>query len=249
MTRSQRGFRWVGVAAACIAAALVIASWPVATRVGLNYQLSSKRVPLYEKVINFLSRDLQTRRLAKEIVAGASTDEEKLLKIFSWVTEHVRPTPPGFPVVDDHILHTIIRGYGADDQRAEAFVVLAGYAGLRGRVVRLEPPSHPNVFLYVALVTSGAHTYVFDITNRVIFRDERGRLADLEVLSRNPRLIAAAAPGLVVEGIPYQHYFLGLRQAKTWSRTDAQQLWPRLTQELRRAWHGVLGREARGSVK
>ena len=247
MTRAPD--RWAWVAFAVVAAAVGIGLWPVATRVGLNYQLSSKRIPLYEKVINFLSRDLQARRLAKEIVAGASTDEEKLLKIFSWVTEYVRPAPPGFPVVDDHILHTIIRGYGADDQRAEAFVVLTGYAGLRGSVVRLEPPGHPNVFLYVALVTSGAHTYLFDITNRVIFRDERGHLADLEALLRNLRLIAETAPGLVVEGIPYQHYFLGLRQAKTWSRTDAQQLWPRLKQELRRVWHGLFGQAQRGSLK
>lgn len=228
------GFRWVGVAVACIAAALVIADWPVVTRFGLNYQPSSKRVPLYEKVINFLSRDLQTSRLAKEIVAGASTDEEKLLKIFSWVTEHVQPTPPGFPVVDDHLLHTIIRGYGADDQRAEAFVVLTGYAGLRGSVVRLEAPGHPNVFLYVAMVRSGAHTYVFDVTNRVIFRDERGRLADIKALLSNPKLIVAAAPGRVVRGIPYDHYFLDVHHAKTFSRTDSQQPWPRFKQGLER---------------
>ena len=234
MTPSPWGFRWVGVAVACIAAALVIANWPVATRFGLNYQPSSKRIPLYEKVINFLSRDLQTRRLAKEIVGGASTDEEKLLKTFSWVTEHVRPTPPGFPVVDDHILHTIIRGYGADDQRAEAFVVLTGYAGLRGSVVRLEPPGHPNVFMYVAVVASGAHTYVFDVTNRVIFRDERGRLADIDALLSNPRLIAAAAPDLLVRGIPYDHYFLDFHHAKTFSRTDSQQPWLRFKQGLER---------------
>ena len=237
MTRSPRGFRWVGVAVACIAAALVIANWPVATRFGLNYQPSSKRIPLYEKVINFLSRDLQTRRLAKEIVAGASTDEEKFLKMFSWVTEHVRPTPPGFPVVDDHPLHILIRGYGASDQRTEAFVLLTGYAGIRAVSVKLRPPGSDRDIM-VALVQWEGRTCVVDVVNRLMFRNEEGQLADLSELMAHPEWIAKASHGLVLGKVPYTQYLLELRhhQKKTFSRTDAQRTWARFKQELARAW-------------
>jgi hypothetical protein len=37
-----------------ISAGVIIGSWPVTTRYGVNYQWSSKQIPLYEKAINFL---------------------------------------------------------------------------------------------------------------------------------------------------------------------------------------------------
>ena len=215
-------------------AGLVIANWPVTTRFGVNYVWSSQRIPLYEKVINFVSRDLQTRRLANEITAGGADDDEKLLKMFSWVTQHVKGTPEGFPVIDDHILHVIIRGYGGADQRTEVFAVLAGYAGFRTSVARLEPPGRTNIFMFVALVRSGTKTYVFDVVHELAFKNAQGRLADINELLSHPELVTAAAPGLVVRDIPYDQYLLGLRHPLAFSRTDAQKLWPRLKQELLR---------------
>jgi len=218
-----------------VTTAVVIANWPVTTRVGVNYAWSSQRLPLYEKLVNFLSRDLQLRRLAREVTVGVVNHQDKLLRMFTWVTTHIRPAPPDVPLVDDHVLHVIIRGYGADDQIAEVFAVLAGYAGFRARVARLEPPGHRNVFLMVALVEDGAHTYVFDPRNHVVFRDEHGRFVDVNQLIRNPELIAVSASGRIVRGVPYEQYFLGVQDAKVFSRVEAQKFWPRLKQELKQA--------------
>jgi len=220
---------WAGLLAALIG----FGHWPVTTRVGIDYQWSERRIPLYEKAVNFLSRDLQTRRLVRELTAGASGEEEKLLQMFSWVTAAIRPVPEGFPVVDDHIFHIMVRGYGAEDQRTEVFATLAGYAGFRASVARLQAPSGASEgFVFVALVQGRANTYVFDINNRIVFKDEHGRLADVEQLLRHPQLVIDAAQGLAIRGTPYQHYLRGLDRAKVFSRTPAQQLWPRMKQEL-----------------
>lgn len=222
------------VVLAGLSAALVIAHWPVTTRVGVNYVWSSRRIPLYEKAVNFLSRDRQTRRIAREITAGASSDEDTILRIFSWVSQHIRPTPNGFPVVDDHPLHILIRGYGADDQRTEAFVLLAGYAGLEAGWVEVQPAGALKTHVF-ALVERGDNTALIDVVHRVIFRDAHGHLRDLSEVLANPQLIAEAAPGLVVGGLPYTQYVLELRtQGPVFSRTAAQRPWVRLTQEFTR---------------
>ena len=218
-----------------VTAVVAIATWPVTTRSGVNYVWSSQQIPLYEKFVDFLSRDLQLRRMAHEVTAGAVNRQDKLLRIFTWVTTHIRPAPPDVPIMDDHVLHVMIRGYGADDQIAEVFAVLAGYAGFHVRVARLEPPGHRNVFLMVALVEDSADTYVFDPRNHVVFRDEHGRFVDVNQLIRNPELIAASASGRIVRGVPYEQYFLGVQDAKVFSRVEAQKFWPRLKQELEQA--------------
>ena len=224
---------WIAVAVAVVA----LACWPATTRFGENYVWSSKRIPLYEKAVNFISRDLQLRRLAQEITAGTPpASPERLQRLFAWTGEHVRATPEGFPVIDDHILHVILRGYGGSDQRTEAFTVLAGYAGIEAAVARLLPPERNDEFLIIALVRLGGKTYVFDVVNALTFTDAAGRLADTEALLADPSLITARAPGRVVRGVPYEQYFLGLRDPWVFSRTDAQKLWPRLRQEVSRVF-------------
>ena len=135
---------WI-VAAGIGMTVIATANWPVTTRWGVNYHWTSAKIPLYEKVVNFLSRDRQTRRIAHEIVRGAATDDERLVKIFAWVQEHVQPVPDGFPVVDDHPLNILIRGYGAGDQRTEACMTairLARGATGRPKVITFEGCYH-----------------------------------------------------------------------------------------------------------
>lgn len=230
----HRHRRRILVSVAAIVAVTIIAQWPVTTRWGVNYQTSSKRIPLYEKAINFLSRDLQTQRIAQEITAGASSQTDKLLRVFTWVTANVRATPEGFLVVDDHPLHILIRGYGAEDQRTEAFVLLAGYSGFRAASTKVRPPGAAKPIM-LALVRLPPKTVVFDVINGVVFRDDQGELVDVQVLLQHPRLISLAAPGLRVHGVAYEQAVLELRHLnRTFSRTAAQRFWPRLVQELGR---------------
>lgn len=233
---AKRWLMWLGVAAVL----LLVAQWPVTTSVGLNYTVTTTRLPLYEKAINFISRDLQTRWITRQIVAGSTTDEEKLERLFEWVTQHVQPTPAGLPIIDDHPLHILIRGYGAEDQRTEAFLLLAGYTGFPGVIVRLRPPAASRQLL-VALVRVGSRTLVFDIVNHVTFRHDAGAFADVQELLSRPDLMERSAPRLMVDGLPYSRYLPELAHLNGgFSRIASQQMGPRIAQELRRLvapWH------------
>jgi hypothetical protein len=237
------------IAIGAIVALVGIGRWPVTTRFGVNYEWSSRRSPLYEKAIHFVSRDLETRRLAKEIAGGSLSDEERILKVFVWVSDNIQPAPDGFPVIDDHVLNVLIRRYGRPDQRTEAFGLLAASVGFHASTVKLAPEGTTQGIM-LSLIRSGSKTWVFDVVNRLIFRNDQGDLADFGELLEQPRLITQAAPGLIIEDRPYDQYLLGWEDPRAaFTRMDAQRTWPRLMQELGRMWHGVLGRELRGSVK
>lgn len=229
--------RWGVVALGALAALMAVAHWPVTTRVGIDYQVSTKRVPLYQKVIDFASRDLQTRRLVREVIAGSSSQEEKLLRIFAWVTEHVRPVPEGFPVVDDHPFHIILRGYGAEDQRVEAFALLAGYAGLPTQVARARPTGIRRG-LMLAVVQCDTRVVIVDVVNRVVFRTAGGGLAELSQVLEAPEAMARASRVRTIEGVAYWRYLQALQgHSKLFSRTQRQKFWPRLWGEFQ----GLMG--------
>lgn len=205
-----------------VAAAIGIAQWPVVTRFGVNYQTYSKQIPLAEKGIQFLDRHLQTRRLAKEITQGIAGDEEKLLKIFSWVMQNVQPVPAGLPVVDDHLFNVVIRGYGASDQRTEVFALLASYCGFPAAAVCLEDPASARC-IDIAFVRLGDKMLLFDVANGLLFQDETGRLLTREDLVGNPRWIQLASGGRKVYGVDYEVYFLRLPEIHpTFTRMEDQ---------------------------
>lgn len=216
-----------------------VACWPVTTRYGVDYQVSSRTIPLYEKAANFLSRDLQTRRLAAEVTAGAAGDDDKLLRIFEWVGRNVRPTPAGFPIIDDHVLHIVIRGYGETDQRTEAFALLASYSGLPATGAILREPGGSG--LYIALVQSQGRLIPVDVVNHLVFRlPQTGELADIDALQAHPDVVAAQAAGRKVRNVPYQRYFADIGALRpAFERMEAQKPWPRLKNEIAR----VFGRQ------
>ena len=230
---AHRAGQWAAIAMVGVGV-VVIANWPVATRYGVNWSWSAKRIPLYEKAINFLSRDLQTRRLAREVAGQAATDEERLLRLFHWVNEQVRPVPSGFPIVDDHVWNILVRGYGAPDQRAEAFAVLASYAGFPATAVCVQQPAIKGGTCLTVVQHQGRRL-VFDVHFGVVFRNEQGALASIEDLLRNPALITAAAEGKVPPALPYAPHFTELAKADLrFFRMENQKPWGRFKSELLR---------------
>ena len=113
-----------------VALLLGLLMWPATTRQGVNCKVTEKRIPVAIKAMDFLVRDYEYRHLAAEITRGIPTEEAKAEALFQWTREHIRPIPPEWPLVDDHIGHIIIRGYGAEDQMADVFCTLATYAGI-----------------------------------------------------------------------------------------------------------------------
>ena len=97
---------------------------------GINYEVHSVEIPLYFKLLAFINRHVSYKLLAERIINNEVDDEKtKVLKLFKWTNNNIRKVPEGFPIVDDHAWHIIIRGYGTDDQSADVFTVLCNYSG------------------------------------------------------------------------------------------------------------------------
>lgn len=210
------------------------ARWPVTTRVGYNYHVTVKRWTLLEKTIAFMDRDLEMRRLTTEI-AGADGDgapEERLLRMYRWVTENIHSTPPGLPVVDDHVLYIFVRGYGEIDQRAEALAALASFDGMPGSTIPLGRDLGSRV-VQLTIVRVADRLVVFDVNNRIVFRKSTGELATLNDLQNDPSLIQRNAAGVSVDGLPYVDHFQRFREFKpTFVRMEKQRFWQRLKDEV-----------------
>ena len=100
----RRAVPFVGVPVAIVIAVVVLASWPATTAVGYNYRVRTRHLTLFEKGVSFVSRDLEMRRIASEIVGSGGGEEQRVLRMYEWVRDNIHPAPPGFPIVDDHVL-------------------------------------------------------------------------------------------------------------------------------------------------
>jgi hypothetical protein len=177
---------------------------PVETRQGVDFQVTMYEVPLYAKTLDFLHRDINYERLVGRLVDSESSAEAKALGLFEWTRENIRDTPPGFPVVDDHIWNIIVRGYGEDDQKADVFTTLATYAGAPAFWTSGGKLSDNLVLSYVWLEDDWR---VFDVENGIVFRNPDGELAGTEDLVNDSRIVALAAGELTYRSRPYHSYF------------------------------------------
>ena len=148
MRLSRRGLLFILL---CGAAALLL--FPVPTRQGVNFRVTERKIPLFLKGAEFLRRDIEYRRVAAEWSGGARDPGEKAARLFTRTREEIRPTPAGTPILDDHILSIILRGYGEEDQRADVFTTLAAYSGLPAfwKVVRPSPEAPERILSFVRL--------------------------------------------------------------------------------------------------
>jgi hypothetical protein len=228
------GLRWrrLLVTATVIIAIVVAARWPVTTAVGSNFHVTVKRTTLFEKSVAFVDRDLQMRRLTREIAGTGGTPQERLIRMYEWVAGNIHPTPPGFPVIDDHVWHIFVRRYGEVDQRAEALAMLASDDGMPASTIPLgRVPARRPVQLTV--VNLDGRLVVFDVNNRIVFRQPSGELATLNDLQVHPSLITLNGAGLLIDGSQYDEHFVDLQSYRpSFSRMERQRVWSRLKEEL-----------------
>jgi hypothetical protein len=217
---------------AIVASLVIIARWPVTTAVGIDYRVTVKQLTLFEKAAAFVSRDLEMRRLMREIVGTGGTQEQRLLRMYDWVSDNVHPIPPGLPVVDDHVLYIFVRRYGAIDQRAEALAALASYDSMPATTLALgKDPKRQLVQLTVVQLAD--RLVVFDVNNGITFRKLSGELATIEDLRADVSIIRRAGAAIVIDGAPYHEHFQLLREMDpSFVRMEAQRFWPRLRNEL-----------------
>ena len=227
----------VGLAASTLAGTVfLVATMPVETRRGVNFEVSTHRVPLYQKAFDFVYRSRHYQVLADETTAAASTEPERVLAIFDWTQRNVPPTPDGWTVVDDHILNIVIRGHGVADQRADVFTTLCTYAGVPAFWTKVRPQGLRNGLLLSFALVDGRWV-VFDVHNAVVFRNDRGELATPDDLRGRRDLIPPAVRELKFRGTPYPRFLEHLRLPPVPSplRAELQMPWWRLRHELGRA--------------
>ena len=206
------------IAAACAAlfvAAILLINIEVTTRQGVNYELRVLKIPLYLKILDFADRHYNYKALVKRITSGAKTDEEKVMRIFEWTSFNIRKNPPELPVLDDHVWHIIVRGYGAGDQSQDVFTTLCNYAGCDAffSVAYIEMPKKGKMLSFVKL---GKAWKVFDAYNGVYFLNKEGVLASVGDLSSGGWKAVSVSNGDMPQD--YKEYFVNLDRVdyKTW---------------------------------
>lgn len=235
MSRLRASGFWVGGSVAVLAV-VGLANMNVTTQQGLNFEVSTHRLPLYLKALQFIDRSVQYEQVATEITQEAVSDTDRLLRIFEWTKRRVRDTPLDWPVVDDHILHIIIRGHGVNDQQADVFATLATYAGIPTFWAKVSAvqPDRPGVIMSFARVDG--RWRVFDVFHRVVFRLPTGELATMDDLRGHPELVPASARVLDVDGMPYADFVTTASMPDIPSplRAELQMPFARLWYELKR---------------
>lgn len=203
--------RWIwrlGGGVLMVALLLGMLTRSVTTKQGIDFQVSVHELPLYAKALGFVHRHLEYRALANRITRNLSTDEQRVLAVFDWTRHNIRPTPSGWPVVDDHILHIIIRGHGLDDQMADVFTTLATYADVPAFWHVYKRPELGGQFV-LSYARLGGRWVVFDVWHGLIFRNAAGGLASAQELATDPSVSESAGGSLIVSGLPYARYFVG----------------------------------------
>jgi hypothetical protein len=228
---SRSRLRRLGLWAIALAVLAGVANVPTTTRQGVNYVVTTRTLPAYAKALDFAERSVNYGQLAGQITTGAPTDEARMRAVFDWTRGNIRDTPPGFPVIDDHVWHIVIRGYGQDDQKADVFTTLLSYAGVRAYWIFIGP--RPELTL--SLVEVDSRWRPVDVANGVIFKAPDGQLATVAQIAEARELAVRQGPA-TYQGLPYAQYFDGFRPPATpgITRPEMQMFWPRVWYSARR---------------
>ncbi len=172
--------------------------WPASTRMSVDFKFQETRVPLGLKTLDFFRRHRALARLTESLVEERDPPLERLLSLFQWTVDRIAPQPEEEPVLDDHILAIIERGYGVREQSADVFTTLSVYAGFPAAMVLVGPPGFQKITL--SLVQVGEDYFLFDTERRNYFPGPDGRPASLRALQKDPRLAQKGLTSLSSRG-------------------------------------------------
>ncbi|HUQ86873.1 MAG TPA: hypothetical protein VM096_04885 [Vicinamibacterales bacterium] len=177
-------------------AVFTVACWPAARRVGVNHVVSTQQLPLWAKATDFVDRDANLASAARSILGGVSGEAAKADAALAWTRTNIRAVPNGFPIIDDHVWHIMVRGYGVDDQRADVFTTLLVYDGMPAYWMVIGEQPHTATLSY-ALVDGLWRVY--DVSNGIVFKNAGGQLATPDEISGNHDLARLSATGVIAD--------------------------------------------------
>jgi hypothetical protein len=214
------------IAVLSLAAVILVLNIKVTTRQGIDYKIYTIRMPLYLKILDFYDRHFNYRWLARRITEGKTAEEEKVMAIFDWTVENIRHQPPELRVVDDHVWHIIVRGYGAHDQFSDAFSTLCNYAGFDAFFMKLSNKARTSKIPF-AVVKINRKWYLFDPYNSIYFIKKDGHLASVEDIARGEWMVKITKDDRNTSKVEYSDYFSGIlavdfERAHKWSRANIQ---------------------------
>jgi hypothetical protein len=229
--RLRRLFRIAIVAV--IAGVLTVACWPTTRFVGVDYVVSTQQLPLWAKATDFIDRDINLASAARSILGGVSGEQAKAAATLAWTRANIRPVPDGFPIVDDHVWHIMVRGYGMDDQRADVFTTLLAYDGIPAYWMVVG--TQPNLVTLSYARIEGLWR-VYDVSKGIVFKNAGGQLATPDEISGNHDLVSASVTGVIADVDGYVAAFDGYTAplAPEVLRADLQMPGRRLWHETRR---------------
>ncbi len=210
---------------------VVLALWPLPTHQGVNYNVTRYTIPAYVKAMEFVTRHWRYRELAQRIVADRKTPQDRVIALYEWTRKHIQPIPRHFPVVDDHIWHIIVRGYGGSDQQADVFTTLCVYAGIPA-FWRIVSPVNGGRKLVLSFVRLDHGWTVFAVALDWTFYDAQGRLLTLAQLQQMPNRLQPHR----YRGVDASAYIAPLAnlQPPQPLRAHLQMPWLRLRYELKK---------------
>lgn len=220
------------MAAALVVAGVTAAAWPARRLIGVDHVVTEHTLPAWIKAVDFVDRDLNLARTARDVLGNVNGDEARALAALRWTAENVRRQPRELPIVDDHVWHVIVRGYGEADQQADVFTTLLVYEGVDAYWGLIGTPPHELPLSYVLI---GETWRVFDAANQIVFRTAAGTLATPEDVAADPGLVRRWAEGKVSDLDAYVDYFRGYRPPRPPDvlRADLQMAGRRLLYEMK----------------
>lgn len=163
--------------------AMLLVNIEVSTKQGINYKWQVIKIPLYLKVIDFFDRNYNYKFLVKKITGNSKKEEDRIMLIFKWTYENIRKTPEGFPIIDDHVWYTIVRGYGAADQISDVFTTLLNYGGFNAYYL-LAYKEDKNARIPLSFVKFKDKWIIFDPCNGAYFKNKSGNFSGLDDIKK-----------------------------------------------------------------
>ncbi|UCB56960.1 MAG: transglutaminase domain-containing protein [Candidatus Omnitrophota bacterium] len=215
-----------------IAGLIAVFNVDVNTRQGVNYKWHTIKIPLGLKILDFFDRHYNYKVLVKRIIKDSKNDTERALKIFEWTYKNIRRTPEDFPVIDDHVWHIIVRGYGVKDQYSDVFTTLCNYAGIEAFYTCIRSSSQKQKIALSFLKIEGKWS-VFDPYRGIYFKNKDGDFASVEEIKSGA--ISMESLGGKPD-IDYAVYFCNLPSVKNagLNRANIQSPLNRLLYELKK---------------